>query len=101
MRLLIILATLTAFAPSLCAASPDFADFDRRARSGERLSVVFFGASLTWGANASKLVSRSEMPEARTVGRGGVAHRIPQDSRSINNEGDQGCRVFKTVFVRS
>lgn len=31
----------------------DFSDFDRRARSGERLSVVFFGASLTWGANAS------------------------------------------------
>jgi len=52
-RLLIILATLTFFAPSLCAATPDFGDFDRRARSGERLSVVFFGASLTWGANAS------------------------------------------------
>jgi lysophospholipase L1-like esterase len=39
------------------AADPDrsssFADFDRRAREGERLDVVFFGASLTWGANAS------------------------------------------------
>lgn len=31
----------------------DFAAFDARARAGERLSVVFFGASLTWGANAS------------------------------------------------
>jgi lysophospholipase L1-like esterase len=31
----------------------DFGEFDRRARAGERLSVVFFGASLTWGANAS------------------------------------------------
>lgn len=30
-----------------------FADFDRRARAGENLSVVFFGCSLTWGANAS------------------------------------------------
>lgn len=30
-----------------------FADFDERARAGERLNVVFFGASLTWGANAS------------------------------------------------
>ena len=30
-----------------------FAEFDRRARAGERLDVVFFGASLTWGANAS------------------------------------------------
>src|SRR5882672_80828 len=30
-----------------------FKEFDRRARAGERLNVVFFGASLTWGANAS------------------------------------------------
>jgi lysophospholipase L1-like esterase len=32
---------------------PGFADFDRRARAGETLNVVFFGASLTWGANAT------------------------------------------------
>jgi lysophospholipase L1-like esterase len=37
----------------LHAASPSFADFDRRAKAGERLNVVFFGASLTWGANAT------------------------------------------------
>ncbi len=30
-----------------------FAEFDRRARAGERLTVCFFGASLTWGANAT------------------------------------------------
>jgi len=30
-----------------------FAEFDRRARAGERLNVVFYGASLTWGANAT------------------------------------------------
>jgi len=35
------------------AAEPSFADFDRRAQAGEPLNVVFFGASLTWGANAS------------------------------------------------
>ncbi|HEX4146661.1 MAG TPA: SGNH/GDSL hydrolase family protein [Pirellulales bacterium] len=35
------------------AVEPSFADFDRRARAGEPLSVVFFGASLTWGANAT------------------------------------------------
>ncbi len=34
-------------------AKADFARFDRRARAGEHLNVVFFGASLTWGANAS------------------------------------------------
>jgi len=32
---------------------PDFAEFDRRAKAGERLCVAFFGASLTWGANAT------------------------------------------------
>ena len=35
------------------AASPSFEDFDQRAKDGESLSVVFFGASLTWGANAT------------------------------------------------
>ena len=35
------------------AKSPSFAQFHQRATAGERLSVVFFGASLTWGANAS------------------------------------------------
>jgi lysophospholipase L1-like esterase len=35
------------------ARAASFADFDARARSGEPLSVVFFGGSLTWGANAS------------------------------------------------
>jgi lysophospholipase L1-like esterase len=32
---------------------PDFSDFDRRALAGEHLNVLFFGASLTWGANAT------------------------------------------------
>lgn len=41
-----------AAAPS-ATKSASFADFDRRARAGERLNVAFFGASLTWGANAS------------------------------------------------
>ncbi|HCE42577.1 MAG TPA: SGNH/GDSL hydrolase family protein [Lentisphaeria bacterium] len=30
-----------------------FAEFDRKAQAGEALSVVFFGGSLTYGANAS------------------------------------------------
>jgi len=34
-------------------ADPSFGAFDQKAKAGERLSVVFFGASLTWGANAS------------------------------------------------
>jgi len=36
-----------------------FAEFDARARAGARLDVVFFGASLTWGANASDPVETS------------------------------------------
>ena len=35
------------------AASPSFTAFDARARAGDRLTVVFYGASLTWGANAT------------------------------------------------
>ena len=35
------------------AATPSFADFDRRAEAGESLTVAFFGGSLTWGAMAS------------------------------------------------
>ncbi|CAN5695806.1 hypothetical protein BH11ARM2_BH11ARM2_39740 [soil metagenome] len=33
--------------------TPRFREFDQRATAGEPLNVVFFGASLTWGANAS------------------------------------------------
>src|SRR5436309_2048881 len=44
--------TAPAAAP-VVARRADFADFDRRATRGERLNVVFFGASLTWGANAT------------------------------------------------
>lgn len=33
--------------------TPDFAAFDKRARDGARLTVAFFGGSLTWGARSS------------------------------------------------
>lgn len=33
--------------------SASFADFDQKAKAGGPVSVVFFGGSLTWGANAS------------------------------------------------
>jgi len=49
---------------------PGFADFDRRARAGAHLNVVFFGASLTWGANASD-------PQ-RTSYRANVARRFEE-----------------------
>jgi len=44
---------LAGMAASCFGATPGFADFDGRARLGEKLNVVFFGASLTWGANAA------------------------------------------------
>jgi lysophospholipase L1-like esterase len=34
--------------------SASFAEFDRKAQAGQPLTVVFFGGSLTWGANASE-----------------------------------------------
>jgi lysophospholipase L1-like esterase len=38
---------------SLQSSTPSFARFDWRAKVGEKLNVVFFGGSLTWGTNAS------------------------------------------------
>lgn len=35
------------------ARAASFADFDARARAGERLNVAFLGGSLTWGAQAT------------------------------------------------
>ncbi len=44
---------LSCLSATSVAVEASFAEFDRRAQSGESLNVVFFGASLTWGANAS------------------------------------------------
>jgi len=52
------------------ASSPSFAEFDQRAKAGERLNVVFFGASLTWGANATdpqKTSYRARVSEQMTA----------------------------------
>jgi lysophospholipase L1-like esterase len=50
--LLILLAVLGLLQPA-AGGDASFQDFDRRATAGAALTVVFFGASLTWGANAS------------------------------------------------
>jgi lysophospholipase L1-like esterase len=51
---LLLLFVLTSYTACLAQGqSASFADFDQRARAGEPLTVVFFGGSLTWGANAS------------------------------------------------
>ncbi len=52
---------------SMCAVAgaaradgwPSFAKFEARAKAGERLTIVFFGASLTWGANATDQANTS------------------------------------------
>lgn len=49
----VLTAVLAGYTAQILGAEPSFADFHRRAEAGESLSVVFFGASLTWGANAS------------------------------------------------
>lgn len=38
---------------SFSASRADFDEFDRQARAGESLNVVFLGGSLTWGAQAT------------------------------------------------
>lgn len=48
-----VLALLLAATLLTAADMPSFADLDRNARTGKPLTVVFFGGSLTWGANAS------------------------------------------------
>ncbi len=53
-RLFLVSSLLSAVATgSLAAEDVSFARFDRRANAGERLNVVFFGCSLTRGANAT------------------------------------------------
>ena len=49
----VMIVVLAVTASAGFGATPSFGDFDRRARAGEKLNVVFFGASLTWGANAT------------------------------------------------
>jgi lysophospholipase L1-like esterase len=66
----LLLAMLGLLQPA-CASDASFQDFDRRAKAGEALTVVFFGASLTWGANASD-------PQLTSY-RARVAHRLEQD----------------------
>ena len=41
------------------APSPDFSNFDKRARNGESLCVTFLGGSLTWGAQATSPMDTS------------------------------------------
>lgn len=55
-RVLSVIISLVLMASTVLAveAKPgSFAGFDARATAGEHLTVVFFGASLTWGANAT------------------------------------------------
>ena len=54
-----VLLCLTVGPTASRAAAPDFGELDRRAKAGEHLNVVFFGASLTWGANATDPQSTS------------------------------------------
>ncbi len=46
-----LLLAMTSFAST--PPSPEFATFDRKAKAGETLSVVFLGGSLTWGAQST------------------------------------------------
>jgi lysophospholipase L1-like esterase len=89
-RFLFLLAVL--FVPSILHAStePSFSEFDRRAKAGEHLNVVFFGASLTWGANATDQAHTSYRAhiEQRLEANYPAAHFTCRDS-AIGGTGSQ------------
>jgi lysophospholipase L1-like esterase len=66
----LLLALLGLLQPA-SSGDASFQDFERRAKAGEALTVVFFGASLTWGANASD-------PQLTSY-RARLAHMLEQD----------------------
>ncbi len=51
-----VIAALCGAQPNAAYATekPSFADFDAKARAGEKMTVVYFGGSLTWSANATE-----------------------------------------------
>lgn len=58
-RLLLLLLPAMSLISLATAAPVSLAQFDKKARSGTPVSVVFFGGSLTWGANASDPLTTS------------------------------------------
>jgi len=53
MKNILILVSFFSILP-LFGKTASFADFDARATAGENLTVVYFGGSLTWSANATE-----------------------------------------------
>ncbi len=68
--LLLFIASWAVAADSTPITGGYFAELDRRGKAGEPLTVVFFGASLTWGANATD--------QAHTSYRAVIADRLAQ-----------------------
>ena len=85
------------------AAAASFVDFARRARAGESLEVVFFGASLTWGANASDPLRTSYRAEvARRLEREYPQARFRFHDAAIGGTGSQlgVFRLDRDVLAR-
>jgi len=98
--LAILLASVSAFAESPESA---FQRFDQRAQAGERLSVVFFGGSLTWGAQATdpQLTSYRALVSRRLEDHYPKAHFTFWDA-AIGGTGSQlgAFRMERDVFAR-
>jgi lysophospholipase L1-like esterase len=85
-------------------AAASFAEFDRRARAGDSLEVVFFGASLTWGANATDPPRTSYRAEiARRLERQYPQARFHFHDAAIGGTGSQlgVFRLDRDVLARN
>ena len=70
------LASLIFLMLNTAHTAPEFSTFDQKARRGKRLSVVFLGGSLTWGAQATSPMNTSyrALVEKKLVATYPIAH---------------------------
>lgn len=90
----LFVALVAILGTTMAAPAPSFADFDARAKAGERLNVVFLGCSLTWGCNATD--------HARTSYRAIVAQKMeekyPEAHFAFHDASIGGTDALLSVF---
>lgn len=85
---------MTTTSPRAVRGVASFAEFDRGAKAGERLTVCFFGASLTWGANATDHARTSYRAQVGKM----LEARYPEAHFTFVDGGIGGTRSNLGVF---